>query len=220
MIDVLRHAGYAIGCTTLDHGLETQDELCHAFAGLPPDVLLADLSDAADCLPLRHAGRLVQHIWGEDAPVPARLALLTHRHLAQPDLPAYTDDFLLPPYSPVEVVARLSLLSFRKLHITSGQRISVADIVLDLASGSAHNSAGHLLMLTPREYDLLRFLCVHQGRFFARDRLLDLVWGIDFEGGERTVDIHIRRLRAKLPPQAAEMLETRRGIGYGIHVAS
>ena len=55
----------------------------------------------------------------------------------------------------------------------------------------------------------------HRGKFFARDRLLDLVWGLDFEGGERTVDIHIRRIRAKLPPLATEMLITRRGVGYG-----
>jgi DNA-binding response OmpR family regulator len=70
----------------------------------------------------------------------------------------------------------------------------------------------------PREYDPLAFLVTHRGKFFGRDRLLDLVWGIHFEGGERTVDIHIRRLRAKLPPQTADRLQTRCGTGYGFEV--
>jgi DNA-binding response OmpR family regulator len=74
------------------------------------------------------------------------------------------------------------------------------------------------LPLTPREYDPLAFLVTHRGKFFGRDRLLDLVWGIHFEGGERTVDIHIRRLRAKLPPQTADRLQTRCGTGYGFEV--
>jgi two-component system alkaline phosphatase synthesis response regulator PhoP len=71
------------------------------------------------------------------------------------------------------------------------------------------------LPLTPREYELLQFLLTHRGRLFSRERLLDLVWGVDFEGGARTVDIHIRSLRAKLPPDAARLLTTQRGIGYG-----
>jgi hypothetical protein len=57
-----------------------------------------------------------------------------------------------------------------------------------------------------------------RGKFFARDRLLDLVWGLDFDGGERTLDIHVTRLRAKLPPDAAAFLDTRRGVGYGFRV--
>ena len=89
-------------------------------------------------------------------------------------------------------------------------------MTLELSAGCARDAAGLLLPLTPREYELLRFLALHRGKFFARDRLLDLVWGVGFEGGERTVDIHIRRLRAKMPPLAAALLETRRGLGYGL----
>lgn len=209
-------AGYAVQRTALDDGAGAMDSLCRAFAGRPPDVLLADLSAAPDCLPLRHAGRLLLHAWGEDLPAPSRLALLTSRHLEQPDWHAFTDDFLLPPYAPAEVLARLSLLGFRKRHIQVGDTLAVADVVLDLAAGCARSQSGGILPLTPREYDLLRFLTLHRGKFFARDRLLDMVWGVDFEGGERTVDIHIRRLRAKIPPQAGDLLETRRGIGYGL----
>ena len=212
----LRQAGYAPIRTALDGGADGVETLCAAFEGRPPDVLLADLSQSPDCLSLRHAMRLLQRVWGEDAPPPARLALLTPRHLAQPDWPAYVDDFLLPPYAPAEALARLALLSFRKRHVQSGDRLLLADLVLELASGCARDPHGAVLPLTPREYELLRFLSLHQGKFFARDRLLDMVWGVDFEGGERTVDIHIRRLRAKMPPQAAALLETRRGVGYGL----
>ena len=216
LLGPLRQAGYTVRRTALESSSEAVESLCRAFEGRPPDVLLADLSAVSDCLPLRHAGRLLQRAWGEDLPAPARLALLTPRHLDQPDWPAYTDDFLLPPYAPCEMLARLSLLGFRKRHIQSNDTLLVADIVLDLAAGCARDTRGHILALTPREYDLLRFLSLHRGKFFARDRLLDMVWGVDFEGGERTVDIHIRRLRAKMPPQSADLLETRRGIGYGL----
>ena len=214
----LTQAGYAVRRTALDGGAEAMNALCRAFMGRPPDVLLADLSTAPDCLPLRHAGRLLLHTWGDDLPPPTRLALLMPHHLALPDWPAYTDDFLLPPYAPGEMLARLALLGFRKRHIQSGDTLALADIVLDLAAGCARDEGGRILPLTPREYDLLRFLSLHRGKFFARDRLLDMVWGVDFEGGERTVDIHVRRLRAKMPPLSADLLETRRGIGYGLRL--
>lgn len=216
LVGALMQAGYAVQRTALDDGPEAVDMLCRAFTGRPPDVLLADLSTAPDCLPLRHASRLLRHAWGDDLPPPSRLALLTLRHLDLPDWPAYTDDFLLPPYAPGEMLARLAQLGFRKRHIQSGDTLALADISLDLAAGCARDRSGHILPLTPREYDLLRFLALHRGKFFARDRLLDMVWGVDFEGGERTVDIHIRRLRAKMPPLSADLLETRRGVGYGL----
>lgn len=213
----LRSAGYPLGCTALDGSTEAMETVCAAFEGRPPDILLADLSAVSDCLPLRHAARLLQRTWGDEMPLPARLALLTPHHLTQPDWPAYTDDFLLPPYAPAEMLARLSLLSFRKRHVQTGDRLLVADLVLELGAGCARDQTGAILPLTPREYELLRFLTLHRGKFFARDRLLDMVWGVDFDGGERTVDIHIRRLRTKMPLLAAALLETRRGIGYGLH---
>ena len=219
LMAALRQAGHAVEWSALDGGPDSPDVLWAMFGGRPPEVLVADLTHSPDCLPLRHAGRLLQSEWGDALPSPVRLALFTPRHLAQPDWPAYTDDFLLPPYEPLELLARLSLASFRKLHIGSGDLLLLADLVLDLAAGCARDSSGLPLTLTPREFELLRFLSLHRGKFFARDRLLDMVWGVEFGGGERTVDIHIRRLRAKMPPQAASLLETRRGLGYGIRTA-
>nr|CAA9219496.1 hypothetical protein AVDCRST_MAG63-405 [uncultured Armatimonadetes bacterium] len=215
---VLAAEGYAVARAVLDGCPEDAVFLCRAFAGRPPDVLLIDVSSAPDCLPLRHVGRLLRHAWGEDAPTPLRLALLASRHLPQPDWPAFVDDFLLPPYTPGEALARITLLLFRKRHLRSADTLTFPGVTLDLTGGRAADNAGRPLPLTPREFELLRFLLHHRGKFFARDRLLDLVWGLDFEGGERTVDIHVRRLRAKLPPETADLLETRRGVGYGFRI--
>jgi two-component system alkaline phosphatase synthesis response regulator PhoP len=214
----LRDAGYGVARAALSEksSADASASLCRAFTGRPPDALLADLSAIPDCLPLRHILRLLRDTWGDDLPTPPRLALLNARHLSQPDWPAYTDDFLLPPFAPEEMLARLAQLTFRKRHVQGADTLMVGDITLDLAGARASDAAGAALPLTPREYELLRFLALHRGKFFARDRLLDMVWGVDFEGGERTVDIHMLRLRTKLPPLTASLLETRRGLGYGL----
>ena len=96
----------------------------------------------------------------------------------------------------------------------------IGGIRLSLAAGRAYSLDGRALPLTPREYELLRFLAEHRGRSFTREQLLLWVWGSGYDGGERTVDIHIRRLRTKLPAETAERLETRRGTGYRLLVES
>lgn len=214
----LRGAGYAVVCTDMESGADGMDALLGAFEGRPPDFLLVDLSSAYDSLPLQHARRMLRRVWGDDVPLPLCLSLLSPAHLKQPDWTPLTDDFLLPPYALPEVLARLALLRFRRRHVPADNLMRFADVVLDLNGKRALDNALCALPLTPREYDLLAFLVTHRGKFFARDRLLDLVWGIHFEGGERTVDIHIRRLRAKLPSQTADRLQTRRGTGYGFEV--
>lgn len=220
LVRPLAAAGYDVARSAMeDRGADAADALERAFAGRPPDVLLADLSAAPDCLPLRHLRRVLRQTWGDDFTPPPTLALLQPRHLGQPDWPALADDFLIPPYSPDEALARMSLLLFRRRHVRDNDTLRFADVLIDLSSRLAHAVGGDaVLPLTPREFELLRFLVTHRGKFFARDRLLDLVWGVHFEGGERTVDIHVRRLRAKLPPQTANLLETRRGVGYGLRV--
>ena len=212
----LKEKGYAVALSPLDGtASETVDFLLSAFSGRPPDILIIDLATTPVLLPLPHLRRLLRSAWGDDLPPIPALALLTPQHLRLPDWLAHLDDFLLPPHAPQETLARIALLLFRKRHIQTGHTLAFADITLDLASRRAFDSERRSLPLTPREYDLLKFLLTHRGKIFARERLLDLVWGIDYEGGERTVDIHIRRLRAKLPPAAAELLETQRGAGYG-----
>ena len=213
----LRQAGYRVVCACLDgERQEAVETLCGMFTGRPPDLLVADLSRTADCLPLHCLRRLLIQCWGEEAPHLPCLALFEQRHLLLPDWPTQVDDFLLPPYESAEALARLALLLFRHRSVRDANILRFTGVTLDLDGRLAYDTTGKALPLTPREFELLRFLVTHQGKFFGRDRLLDLVWGVEYEGGERTVDIHIRRLRAKLPPAALALLQTRRGGGYGL----
>ena len=104
---------------------------------------------------------------------------------------------------------------FRRQQVEGNGALRFLDVVLETGAAAAFTVSGRKIPLTPREYDLLCFLLTHRGRLFSRERLLEMVWGIDYEGGARTVDIHILRLRAKLPPEAAARLENRRRVGYG-----
>ena len=74
--------------------------------------------------------------------------------------------------------------------------------------------AGRPVLLTFKEYELLRFLASNPGRVFSRDSLLNRVWGYDYFGGDRTVDVHVRRLRSKIEPLGYSFIETVRNIGY------
>ena len=87
--------------------------------------------------------------------------------------------------------------------------------MIDEAAYSAH-VAGESLNLTFKEFELLKFLAHNEGRVFTRSQLLSEVWGYDYFGGTRTVDVHIRRLRAKLGPDHEKMVTTVRNVGYSL----
>jgi len=212
----LREAGFDCVRAALDGGDDAADAtLRRAFAGRPPALILADLSQADTLIAAHHLRRLLAAAWPGSRPPPC-LALLSHAHLPRSDWMSCVDDFLLRPCLASELTARLKLLAFRALQTRPDGTLLCAGLCLDLEQNQARTSRDNRsLPLTPREFDLLRFLMTHRGKFWTRERLLDLVWGVGFDGGERTVDIHIRRLRAKLPPDAAARLQTHRGLGYG-----
>jgi len=91
--------------------------------------------------------------------------------------------------------------------------LKCGDLVMDLANYTVHVGGRHV-ELTYKEYELLRFLATNRDRVFTRETLLSKVWGYDFYGGERTVDVHIRRLRAKIEDRHAPFIETVRNVGY------
>lgn len=198
---------------------EGVDTLCYAFGGRPPHLLVVDLtapgSVAAGTLPLRHIQRIQRDTWTNKAELLPLIALLAPGHLQHTDLSAYMDDFLLPPHAPDELIYRIRLLMFRRQQIEGNGVLRFQDVVLQTGAACALTTGGAKIPLTPREYDLLCFLLTHRGRLFSRERLLEMVWGTEYDGGSRTVDIHIRRLRAKLPPGTADRLENRRHVGYG-----
>ena len=124
------------------------------------------------------------------------------------------DDFCGWPPAPGELEARLSHLSGRRSTTRpAAQTIHFEDLVMNLDTYQAA-IAGRPLDLTYMEYELLRFLAARPGKVFTREDLLSRVWGYDYFGGARTVDVHIRRVRAKLGEEHASLIQTIRSVGY------
>ena len=124
------------------------------------------------------------------------------------------DDFCPWPPGPGELEARLSHLLARRSSAGSGPEIiSFGDLVMNLDTYQAA-IAGRPLDLTYMEYELLRFLAVRPGKVFTREDLLSRVWGYDYFGGARTVDVHVRRVRAKLGEEHIGLIQTIRSVGY------
>lgn len=120
-------------------------------------------------------------------------------------------DFLVLPCVPAELYARIRWLEWTRSEFANDERVKVGGIVIDHAAHEV-SVAGRRVDLTAKEFSLLSFLARNRGRAFSRDQLLARVWGSRYEGGARTVDIHVRRLRMKLGEELP--LETLRGAGY------
>jgi DNA-binding response OmpR family regulator len=123
------------------------------------------------------------------------------------------DDFCLAPVRQPELEARLRHLVIRSGRSTRPDLIEYGPLALNLETYQAA-IAGRPLDLTYMEYELLKFLAQHPGKVFTRETLLSRVWGYDYFGGARTVDVHVRRLRAKLGEEHANLISTVRSVGY------
>ena len=126
------------------------------------------------------------------------------------------DDVVLESAGPAELDARIRLVIGRLAQEKTGSKIQASGVVIDEASYSA-KVHGRPLDLTFKEFELLRFLATHPSRVFTREQLLSEVWGYDYFGGTRTVDVHVRRLRAKLGDQES-LIGTVRNVGYRFNV--
>lgn len=123
------------------------------------------------------------------------------------------DDFCLTPFHPAELEARLAHLFWRAGRGTRPDVVEYGPLALNLETYQAAID-GRPLDLTYMEYELLRFLATHPGKVFTRETLLSRVWGYEYYGGARTVDVHIRRVRAKLGEEHAGLIQTVRSVGY------
>ena len=125
------------------------------------------------------------------------------------------DDVILDTAGPAEVEARLRLALGRTAEaaVEEGGPITAGALVIDEATYSVR-LRGRILDLTYKEFELLKYLAQHPGRVFTRSQLLQEVWGYDYFGGTRTVDVHVRRLRAKLGTDYEVLIGTVRNVGY------
>jgi len=166
---------------------------------------------------LAHARDLCRLIrtTGSDVPV---LMVITEGGLAVVAHDWAMDDVVLHTCGPAELEARIRLAigrlaAEREAADPASHVIRSGEVVVDDATYTAKIS-GRALDLTYKEFELLKFLAQHPGRVFTRQQLLQEVWGYDYFGGTRTVDVHVRRLRAKLGPENEHLIGTVRNVGY------
>ncbi|CAN5159637.1 two-component system response regulator GlnR [soil metagenome] len=144
------------------------------------------------------------------------ILILTEGGLTAVSVDWGVDDVILEGSGPAETDARIRLALGRHAQQQSSSKIQASGVVIDEASYSA-KVHGRPLDLTFKEFELLRFLATHPSRVFTREQLLSEVWGYDYFGGTRTVDVHVRRLRAKLG-DLESLIGTVRNVGYRFNV--
>jgi DNA-binding response OmpR family regulator len=144
------------------------------------------------------------------------LVILTEGGLSAVSADWGVDDVLVDMAGPAEIDARIRLAIGRQALEQTNTKIQTSGVVIDEASYSA-KVQGKPLDLTYKEFELLRFLAAHPSRVFTREQLLSEVWGYDYFGGTRTVDVHVRRLRAKLG-ELEQLIGTVRNVGYRFNV--
>jgi two-component system phosphate regulon response regulator PhoB len=183
-----------------------------AIADAVPDLILLDWM-----LPGMNGLELARRLTGEDLTRDVPIIMLTARGEEMDrvsGLEAGVDDYVVKPFSTRELVARVKAV-LRRSHGDDGNGTLAADgLQLDSSAHRVH-AHGQELDLSPTEYRLLHFLMTHPERVYSRAQLLDQVWGGSVYVEERTVDVHIRRLRKVLEPRKLEyLIQTVRGAGY------
>ena len=179
-----------------------------------PDVLVLDWM-----LPGESGLAFARRLRADERTRELPILMLTARAMEQDKisgLEAGADDYLTKPFSPKELAARIKAVLRRRAPQLSGDAVEVEGLRLDPAARRVSTKDGKV-ELSPSEFRLLHFLMTHRGRVYSRAQLLDQVWGDHVFIEERTVDVHIRRLRKALEPTGHdELIDTVRGSGYGL----
>jgi two-component system alkaline phosphatase synthesis response regulator PhoP len=173
-----------------------------------PDVVLVAIDGAATS---SEAVRIAQSI-KKDSHLPV-IALLSREALNRLDSGMVVDDFVVEPWEANEIAIRAKRVLGKTGEAANQELIQCGDLTIDLAKYEVHVNDSPI-ELTFKEYELLRFLARNKGRVFTREALLNEVWGYDYYGGDRTVDVHITRLRGKIEDSGHTFIETVRNIGY------
>jgi len=191
------------------------DEGLRRLFAARPDVVVLDLM-----LPGKNGLDILREVREEPSTRDLPVLVLTARAAEMDKLLGFergADDYLTKPFSPRELVMRLKALLRRSRPDKEPARLEVGELRVDGLAREA-SFRGRRLDLTPREFDLLAFFAQHPGRALSREELLRKVWGYDYLGETRTVDVHVRRLRVKLG-EKNELIETVTGLGYKLLAA-
>jgi DNA-binding response OmpR family regulator len=184
------------------------NEAIKQIAGQSPGLLLLDTDEAT----------IGSEVWElaqrtrQERQIPI-IALLPREKLNGFDFSIGIDDFVVKPWEATEVITRVKRILKQKESMESEDIIRCGDLVIDSVKCEVSLS-GKPIILTFKEYQLLKFLASNKGKVFTREALLNKVWGWDYYGGDRTVDVHIRRLRSKIEDINHSFIETIRNIGY------
>jgi two-component system alkaline phosphatase synthesis response regulator PhoP len=202
LCESLARNGVACSVTSSSNGMR------EAVASQQPDILLFEI---AEQLPDSETRELIQRLKKERHL--SVMALIPREILNSVDGHLDVDDFLTSPYDARELILRSKRLLNRTGSMESSALIKCDGLVIDLTTCEV-TVGGRIVELTFKEYELLKLLANHPRRVYTRDALLDKVWGYDYYGGDRTVDVHIRRLRSKIEDSSHTFIETVRNIGY------
>ena len=202
----LTRADFVVDC------VETaEDALNRLFEAAPPALIIIDWM-----LPGMQGVELAKRLRDDHLTRETPLIMLTARGDEGDKLKGFDsgiDDYITKPFSPKELIARMRAL-LRRSGLAAESKITVGDLLLDLHSHEL-TIGGKLVALGPTEFRLVEFLLSHPGRTFTRAQLLDHVWGRSAYVEERTVDVHILRLRKALKPGGMDSaVQTVRGVGY------
>lgn len=184
------------------------DNAAEAIHTRKPDLILVDLT--------LHGG--IAGVWQqlrydiEDSRISA-IILISKDRIREIELLAGMSDFILYPYDIRELEMRIKLLLKQREIGDAGDVIRMGNLVIDPAKYEV-TVDGWPIVLTLKEYELLKYLATHKGRVITREILLDQVWGYNYYGGTRTVDVHIGRLRTKIETGKYSFIRTVRGVGY------
>ena len=203
LAETLAEAGHSVGHATLEGALAAQPL---------PAVMLFGMFGRPDARAIRNVLR------SPDRPGEvAALAVLRTDQLASFDVQQGFDDFIVYPAVADELLARVRRAIWLKSGVESDNTLRAGDLMIDLANYKVY-VGGRPIDLTYKEYELLRFLATNRDKVFTREALLNRVWGYDFYGGARTVDVHVRRLRSKIEDAQHTFIETVRNVGYRFHI--
>jgi two-component system, OmpR family, phosphate regulon response regulator PhoB len=204
----LQHAGHRVMRAS------SAEEAEAAIRAELPDVVILDWM-----LPGESGISLAKRLRGAERTQGLPIIMLTARameHDKVSGLEAGADDYLTKPFSPKELAARIQAVLRRRAPELADTVVQIGDLRLDPVSRRV-TAAGEPVQLGPTEFRLLRFFMTHPERIYTRAQILDLVWGDHVFIDERTVDVHIRRLRKELEPTGHDrLIDTVRGSGYGL----